>query len=146
MVIIIIIISSRVVVVESSFYLFVCLFVCLYVSLFLCFTPVDILNLIFRFDKVCSIWPKGCCIVVIWKDDLWSSWSYFLRKMSHHHPIVAPVWDAWPSAKSNHSKSKLIHGCIEQRCHINKIPKRLDQSFGYMLKPLAPFICFGCYI
>ena len=49
---VIIIINSRVVVV--SFFIFI-----------VCFTPVDILNLIFRFDKVCSIWPKGCCIVVV---------------------------------------------------------------------------------
>ena len=41
-----------------SFYLFICLFVCFF------FSPVDILNLLFRFDKVCSILPKCCCIVV----------------------------------------------------------------------------------
>ena len=35
------------------------------------------------------------------------------------------------SARSSHSKSKLIHGCIQQWCHSNKISKRLDQSFGY---------------
>ena len=52
--------------IHSFIYLFICLFgffVC--VCLFVCCTPVDILNLIFRFEKVCSIWPKGCCSVVI---------------------------------------------------------------------------------
>ena len=61
MVIIIISSSSRIVVV-SSFYLFIYLFVCMFVCFFVCFTQVDILDLIFWFDKVCSIWLKGCCI------------------------------------------------------------------------------------
>ena len=107
------------------------------------------------FGQLCEVVSKP---IILWYADQW----FFLMFISNHHgtklilPNVAGhisvylKWQAYESkimwkivfswtviflsASSNHSKSKLIHGYIQQWCHINKMPKRLDQSFGYMLK------------
>ena len=64
--------------------------------------------------------------------------SVYFKWQAFESKIMWKIVFSWTviflSASSSYSKSKLIHCYIQQWCHSNKMPKRLDQSFGYMLK------------
>ena len=65
--------------------------------------------------------------------------SVYLKWQAFESKIMWKIVFSWTviflSASSSHSKSKLIHGYIQQWCHSNKMPKRLDQSLDTCWNP-----------
>ena len=79
--------------------------------------------------KPTIITPRKFVPNVVGHISVYLKWQVFESKIMWN---IVFLWTIiFPKARSSHSKSKLIHGCIQQWCHSNKIPKRLDQSFGY---------------